>query len=396
MPGSLSPNSSPSRANPPTTNNTGEVSCLKRKVAALQEELDEANNAKAKKPPTTVTMGRGIRRLVTLYDSLEDLIDEADQQFQDDDDEVEEFADEETYERNPRSRLKLAAYAMLLQVLPDVKTMIEDPHISTNEFTVFLVQAQKGANDARSDDVRRIKEEVALWLNFEYAPAPPMLVKSRSDRGLQSEVAGRLLCPVEYDWDNERVHSEIQAGTLDISGDFFLRCLYPFGKGDADNVEKGFLSSKLLLKTYGAIFTSPSSSEAFDAEDEGGQARKQRRTSSQKKATKSNVATLLHMEGRVTPRSIAYAAVLLAFNLTDATQWVEVYGHFNFCALYAFIIDFFEDPSAGPAAVARTKRLLKWWDNQIFPNHVGASSDTRKARNKLAAQRSAREESTPL
>jgi hypothetical protein len=44
-------------------------------------------------------MGRGIRRLVTLYDSLEDLIDEADQQFQDDNDEVEEFADEETYER---------------------------------------------------------------------------------------------------------------------------------------------------------------------------------------------------------------------------------------------------------------------------------------------------------
>jgi hypothetical protein len=94
-----------------------------------------------------------------------------------------------------------------------------------------------------------------------------------------------------------------------------------------------------------------------------------------------------------------------------------VYGHFNFRALYAFIIDFFEDPSAGPAAVARTKRLLKWWDkyvkfvsaskyeliwadaycySQIFPNHVGASSDTRKARNKLAAQRSAREESTPL
>jgi molybdenum-dependent DNA-binding transcriptional regulator ModE len=43
-------------------------------------------------------MGRGIRRLVTLYDSLEDLIDEADEQLQDDS-EVEEFADDETYER---------------------------------------------------------------------------------------------------------------------------------------------------------------------------------------------------------------------------------------------------------------------------------------------------------
>ncbi|KAF8195032.1 hypothetical protein BJ912DRAFT_1056910 [Pholiota molesta] len=357
MPGSPSQNSSPSpsRANTPTTNNAGagEVSRLKRKVAALQEELDEANNAKVKKPPTTVTMGRGIRRLVTLYDSLEDLIDEADEQLQDDS-EVEEFADDETYERKRESRLKLAAYTTLLQVLPDVKTMIEDPHISTHEFTAFLIQAQKGANDARSDDVRRIKEEVALWLNFEYAPAPPMLVKSRSDRGYKAKLQGAFSAPLNM------------TGTM---------------KGSV---------------TYGAIFTSPSSSEAFDAEDENGQARKRRRTSSQKKATKSNVATLLHMESKVTPRSIAYAAVLLAFNLTDATQWVEVYGQFNFRALYAFIVDFFEDPSAGPAAVARTKRLLKWWDNQIFPDHVGTISSTRKARRKLAAQRSAREESISL
>jgi hypothetical protein len=94
-----------------------------------------------------------------------------------------------------------------------------------------------------------------------------------------------------------------------------------------------------------------------------------------------------------------------------------VYGQFNFRALYAFIVDFFEDPSAGPAAVARTKRLLKWWDkyvrfvfalkyeliwadahyySQIFPDHVGTISSTRKARRKLAAQRSAREESISL
>lgn len=48
-------------------------------------------------------MGRGVRRLVTLFDSLEDLIDEADHQFQGNNDEVglddEEFADDETYER---------------------------------------------------------------------------------------------------------------------------------------------------------------------------------------------------------------------------------------------------------------------------------------------------------
>lgn len=67
----------------------------------------------------------------------------------------------------------------------------------------------------------------------------------------------------------------------------------------------------MLLQTYCAIFTSPSSSEAFEEETEDGPSRKKQKVTSQKKATKSNVATLLRMEGKVTPRSIAYAAVLV-------------------------------------------------------------------------------------
>ena len=44
-------------------------------------------------------MGRGVRRLVTLYDSLEDLVDEADHHLQDPESDDDEFADAETYER---------------------------------------------------------------------------------------------------------------------------------------------------------------------------------------------------------------------------------------------------------------------------------------------------------
>ncbi|KJA15425.1 hypothetical protein HYPSUDRAFT_207911 [Hypholoma sublateritium FD-334 SS-4] len=103
-----------------------EIARLKRRLAASQDEVKELTQGKVKKPPTTVTMGRAIRRLL-----------------------------------------------------------------------------QKGANDARSDDVRRIKEEIALWLNLAHAPNPPLNTKSRSDRGLHNDITGRLLCPIEYDWDDE-------------------------------------------------------------------------------------------------------------------------------------------------------------------------------------------------
>ena len=126
------------------------------------------------------------------------------------------------------------------------------------------------------------------------------------------------------------VRARIRNGELDISEDFFLTCLYPKGYGNPNDVEKYFLRSSLLVKvvfflfqgleidslssqTFCAIFTSPSSSEAFEEqESDDGPTRKKQKTASQKKATKSTVASLLHMEGKVTPRAIAYAATLVS------------------------------------------------------------------------------------
>jgi len=178
------------------------------------------------------------------------------------------------------------------------------------------------------------------------------------------------------------------------------------------------------LQTYCAIFTSPSSSEAFEEETEEGPCRKKQKTMSQRKATKRNVATLLRMEGKVTPRTIAYAAVLvrstnlfvfpvslkqlqLVFNLTSATQWTEEYNGFNFPAFYNFIVDFFEEAS-GTQAKRRVEKLLAWWTKymplvfhrmevlmngyrQVFPHHVATTSNSRKSRTKLAFQHAARE-----
>jgi hypothetical protein len=182
-------------------------------------------------------------------------------------------------------------------------------------------------------------------------------VKQRDGRGLQNTITGRLLCPIAVSWDDEEyavinaaghviiysfcsVCRTIQTAELDISEDYFLTCLYSRGIGNSDDVEHGFLRSGLLVRvcifstlklrlltdsqTFCAIFTSPSSSEAFDGqESEEGPHRKIPKTASQKKATKMNIATLLHMDGKVTPRAIAYAATLVcSFGFAVDGHWI--------------------------------------------------------------------------
>jgi hypothetical protein len=80
------------------------------------------------------------------------------------------------------------------------------PYLSLSYVSVShtpSLQLQKGANDARSDDVRRIKEELANWINQTFSPTTPLGLKQRDDRGLQNDVTGRLLCPIEHSWDDD-------------------------------------------------------------------------------------------------------------------------------------------------------------------------------------------------
>ncbi|KJA24322.1 hypothetical protein HYPSUDRAFT_200549 [Hypholoma sublateritium FD-334 SS-4] len=359
-----------------------EIARLKRRLAAAQEEVKELSGTKLKKPPTPVTVGRGIRRLVSLYDSVDDIIQAADQQkdSNNDDDEAEEddALVDKAAEGKREIESKLTAFTILIRNFPLVKEAIEDPNV---DFDVFVTSLQIGANNARSDDVRRIKEAVAFWLNKEYGKEDDFEMldpKERTGRGLHNYVTGRLLCPVDYDWDVPEIYTDIIEGTIDISEDYFLRCFYPNGNGDPSHYERGFLKSGLLVNVYKDIFTSPSSCDASlsasapseDVQnDSDGPAPPKRpkltEHQARKKATKSCVATILGMEGRVTPRSIAYAAVLLAFNLTNAVQWVEIYNDFNFRALYNLIVDFFEVPG-GKEAERRVARLLEWWNRSFL------------------------------
>ena len=128
------------------------------------------------------------------------------------------------------------------------------------------------------------------------------------------------------------------------------------------------------------MFTSPSSAkdipEDEDDEEHMPPARKQK-TSSGKRSLRRNVASKVHLNNKVTPRSIAYAAVQVSslyhmsdsipinnqqlhFNLQTAALWAPVYGGFDYRGLYNYVVDFFED-APGPSAKKRSKDLLDWW-----------------------------------
>ena len=65
-------------------------------------------------------------------------------------------------------------------------------------------QLLDGANDARSDDLSRVKSGIASLLNNRTnLPVHPSLdLDVRDGRGLQNDFTGRLLCPIKYDWDD--------------------------------------------------------------------------------------------------------------------------------------------------------------------------------------------------
>jgi len=65
----------------------------------------------------------------------------------------------------------------------------------------FLLQLQKGASGARSDDTKSLKSAIIDWLSPPGEPLrPPIARNIKIDRGFNHEVTGALLCPAGVDW----------------------------------------------------------------------------------------------------------------------------------------------------------------------------------------------------
>jgi hypothetical protein len=95
---------------------------------------------------------------------------------------------------------------------------------------------------------------------------PRLSTYKKSECGICNDVTGRLLCPIDFDWDDleyvicgifrccglivlfsVRAKLRNAAPEYDISSSFFLRCLYENEDGDITCPEEGLLKGPLLL-----------------------------------------------------------------------------------------------------------------------------------------------------
>ena len=143
-------------------------------------------------------------------------------------------------------------------------------HWSCPELTIKY-ELQKGANNAHSNDVLSVREAVTNWLNKAHPTHSLLDISSQGNHGIKHEMTGQLLCPIEYDWTDERwaifmscfesilnhaqsVQAKLHNCNLDEGFDFaknfFVCCIYVDYEGDQENIEKGFLRSTLLVQVY--------------------------------------------------------------------------------------------------------------------------------------------------
>ena len=67
------------------------------------------------------------------------------------------------------------------------------------------IQLGQGADSSRADDTCRLKVLVVNWL-MQGTPRPerPLSTEDKTGRGFHNDATGRLLCPVNYNWNDAK------------------------------------------------------------------------------------------------------------------------------------------------------------------------------------------------
>ncbi|KAG1839593.1 hypothetical protein C8R48DRAFT_621548 [Suillus tomentosus] len=317
--------------------NTSPQARAKQRIAALMEEVEILKQDKATKQRKTtyyVSQGRAICRLVVLFIPIEDIVAENDWCCENGD-------DSSTLEQDHLQH----GYIELVKVLPWFHDRLASLDLKESED--MLRKLRRGADSARGDDTATLKELVGSWVNTECHPSLLIRPNNKHGQGFVSDACGKLLCPVEWRWEDPVVRAGIcdRTTAFIVSENSWPSFMYENSKVDATNLEHGLFKSKLLVMGFKAIFTSPSSANEVDGD--------------------GDAADIIENDRRARRRlDQSKVKTCIRFTLSSITSWRAVDGDFDYNTCWNNVVDFFED-SPGPAARLRVKELLEWWTQLV-------------------------------
>ncbi|KAI6164767.1 hypothetical protein EDD17DRAFT_1506196 [Pisolithus thermaeus] len=398
--GCLHTRASPSKDMPlPDDNDEFSISAFKRRIDLLEEENHKLHGVQASSTKMCynkyLSARRLIRRIVSLNDRIEDLVNEADCHAC-----MVEFDSDDTVEHSEEEERLYRCYQELLRWIPSLKT---DLATESEDYEVHLIMRSltKGTDSACGDDAARLKMAIVGWLmGSQKTPELALDLRSKTGRGFYHDATARLICPVDYNWSNaiDRAHICNFHPDYLVTANSWPHFLYKDEIYDPKDPVKGLFKNKLLVQAFKHIFTSPSSADvdsvADDTDDEiqasTSEPPLKRRKGPTDKRTRSNVVSLIGMKS-ITPRAIAYTAVQvkggrlnikLQFALSSCMSWRIVDEDFNYEAFYNNIASFFEDCYTEQEKV-ETAKLLLWWNRSVF-GHMNTSTYRPQAMEKMS------------
>ncbi|KAF6749078.1 hypothetical protein DFP72DRAFT_756639, partial [Ephemerocybe angulata] len=255
--------------------------------------------------------------------------------------------EEENPPETQQERRECRVYRSLLKMVPGLedRLIVDD---TEDESAIFEIAnlLQKGSSSARSDDTKSLKGAILDWIVIDGQPlSPPLARNVKVDRGFNHDRTGSLLCPAGLVWSNPECVHMLKNKEMSVPGNHWPLFVYRDEVYDPEEPWKGLFRSKLLLRAYKHVFTSPSS-----VDDDP-------------KATRSGNARI-HGMTSATRALIAYIATQVRFALSAASTFSRTDRETDSETFYTSVLELLEDPEEQ----AEVKELLIWWNRQVFPS----------------------------
>ncbi|KAG1825178.1 hypothetical protein EV424DRAFT_1320325 [Suillus variegatus] len=318
----------------------------RRRIVQLEEKLEVLEAGRATKERQSnyyIAQGRVIRRVVSLFDNIEDLVIENDRRCDLNDDE--ETTCSPCTGLYSQDQLQVGYIALTHTLLWFHKKGAE---MEYDEYMHMMKMLQQGADSAQGDDTSKLKTLVSEWVNHEFKPDRPVDPDNKHSRGFINDSCVRLLCPAEIDWNNPVVKAGIRdrAEGYIVTDMSFPAFLYDKYTANPDDLEEGLFKGKILLQGYTAVFTSPSSAKDVEGDGDGADIIRNNRSAQRSFA---GIKVKKHVQ----------------FTLSSVTSWRSIDGDFDYIQFWWTIVNFFEKPP-GQEAHHRADRLLEWWTRCIM------------------------------